>query len=710
MPRPIYTANSRRIFIGGLIVALFVLGGLLLAKRPLERSIFVQTPDEKHAHQVYAKHPLRTEFIAHGEGLSSIHIAIQRKGNFSELDISAKVFQDTREIPSTLKIEGEEMRISFNPQAQSKGKVFTVTLETPSLPKQHAIYIPYESDNTKYPTNKVWQGDNAKQGSLGITQYGRPTLALLMSEWLFHQDQRALWVGIGLCILAWKIPTNKVSSTLSKQTVSVVWPTILWLIILAMYYPATQLFFYSDDVPILARTAMMWNEQPGLLFTPHQYQDADPRAAFGFDFWRPISFAVYPLLLHLLFPPSAALYYFFNIAFFGLVGCFLFYIANILLKSKPASFFAVTVWAASSSKLGVVYWWSSIQDILASLFAMGSIVLFYKWRATKEPWLMRIAILSYALAMLSKEYVIVVPIAILFMEFVLEAQQKEQSPWKQKITLIRPFIYTTGLFLIINTVVLGDPTLPPPSSSNQTYAFSISPSNIARNVLVYLSATAESRMWPRTPMIEENISQALRLWEAKTSGPYYPGLVVGLLLIALVIWYWKNKGIRSLLLFGAAWWFLFMGPILLLGHDWKIRWLMLATFGSAIILATIVRSFSKKNNMLPYALSLLCVIYGITNARDPELTRFYREQSAYTQHAYKELIRQEKMIGEVKRIILVGIDPDQQTSLNAYLFRLYAKNPHADIMYRDSDPAIKEQTDVVINMTGIIPYYPESEK
>ncbi len=610
-------------------------------------------------------------------------------------------------------VEKDTISLSFAPQVHSKGSKFLVTIDTPSLLKQHALYIPYESDSTKYPTNTVWQGNERKQGSLGITQYGKPTLALLISEWLTHPSHRAVWAGLLFCAIAWKIPQYKNSQGTEKQKISIVWPLGILFIIIAMYWPATQLFFYSDDVPILARTSMMWSEHPALLFTPHQYQDTDTRAAFGFDFWRPISFVIYPLILHLLFPPSAALYYFFNIILFGFVGCFLFYIANILLRSKSASLFTVLLWAAASSKLGVVYWWSSVQDILASLFAMASIVLWHKWRSTNTSITIYGAVAAYALGILSKEYVIIVPLALFMMELVRDTNSGIRSSWKQKLSLIRPFVYTAGIFLIINTMVLGDPTLPPPSTSNQTYAFSISPANISRNIIVYLSATAESRLWPRTShteSLEKITNETFRLWEAKTPGPYYPGIILIGGFVLFVILYRNNKETRSLLLFGGAWWLLFMGPILLLAHDWKLRWLMLATFGSAIGAASIIRSLSRNASTLFYGLSILLVAYGAMNARDPELTRFYREQSAYTRHAYEELVYQEQTIQEVKRIILVGITPDQQTSLNAYLFRLYAKNPHADIMYRDSVPPSTEPTDVVIDMTNIIPYYPESEK
>ena len=140
-------------------------------------------------------------------------------------------------------------------------------------------------------------------------------------------------------------------------------------------------------------------------------------------------------------------------------------------------------------------------------------------------------------------------------------------------------------------------------------------------------------------------------------------------------------------------------------------WLTLALFGFALIpIAILQRILPAGKKVVFYALCAILAIYGYQVARDTTLTRFYREQSAYTQEAYRQLQEQEKPSIQTKRIVLIGITEEQETSLNAYLFRLYAKNPHADIIYRQDIPAEIQEGDVMINMTGITPYYPESEK
>lgn len=717
MPIPPYRAISFQIFILCSIAVLCTLFALVLTKRPLEQISSIQTPDTTHVHQVYKGNPLTTEFISTAQGLSKIAIAIRPTTtipNIRVVELSSK-----QEIPSSVTVTPSALEISFPVQRQSYQQKFAVHIETPTTPKQQALIVPYESDPTKYPTSLVWQGGTQKQGSIGITQYEQPTRAVLFSRWLALPHQRPLWIGLGFLIVGITIRkriTVPLDTLPSMPRIHWIWFVGIMSALVLLYYPATSLFFYSDDVPILARTATMWQQNPLLLLTPHQYQETDIRAAFGFDFWRPVSFAIYPLLLHLFLPASAYLYHLANILLFAIIGCLLFVIANRILQSRTASLLAVTLWASSSTKLGVVYWWSSVQDILASLFAMAAIALYLSWRSNTKRIYLYLAVASYLLGVFSKEYVIVTPVAIIGLEILLAAQHNASFSWKKIAYYISPFIIASSVFLIGNTAVLGDPTLPPRKHTDQTYSLTFSPQAIVRNTIVYLGATAEAKQWPQTPLtntLEQKITEIFRFDELKTSGPYYPGVVIGVGALILVAVLWKYTTVRSTALFGITWWILFMGPILLFANDWKLRWLMLATFGTGILVASLLERIPKKVPGIPFVLLLLSAgifFYGYTNARSMELTRFYREQSEYTRNAYHQLLEQEKTTGEEQRIILVGIIPEQETSLNAYLFRVYAKNPQADIIYTESIPDMKRPGDIIINMTGIAPYYPESEK
>lgn len=693
--------------------------------RPHEKIAEVRSPGEKHIHQVYKNNPITVEFTAHAQGLSKIAIAKQDSRPFTHDDviISMRNLTANKTVPVSQIITPTEIVLEFSPEGQSRGNRYELEIIAPALEKEHALRLPYESDSTKNPDVAVRQGEAKKQGSLGITEYERPTIALMVARWLVLPHQRPLWLGIAL-IITGLVVYKKTSQNTQKinmkpksyqlKAKSFAYYALIITSILIVYWPATDLFFYSDDVGILARISVLWEQSPLTIFTAHQYQDPDPMSQFGFDFWRPLSFSLYPLILHLVFPTSASLYYFFNILFFAITGCLLFAIAKQLFRSSPAALAAVALWAFHSSKLGVIYWWSSVQDILASLFAMLSIVLYLQWRKKKGKAILYAAAAAYLLALLSKEYVIVTPFIIIALEVVLRFQQQYKLPNKQAAWALSIYLIATGLFLVANTAVLGDPTLPEKRAANQTYALTLNPLSVARNSIIYLAASAEQRLWPKGAVaksLEQKLDETLQLWEAKTAGPYYPSIIVlGIFLASLAI-FWRNKRLRALLLFSAFWWAAYIGPILLLANDWKPRWLTLALFGFAIAIITILQNIlPRRKKYVFYALSATLAVYGYQIARDNNLTRFYREQSAYTQEAYRQLKEQENPNIPATSIILVGITDEQETSLNAYLFRLYAKNPHADIIYKDDLPEQLQAGNIIINMTGIQPYYPESEK
>ena len=713
------------------IVAIFAIVGLAvcaaLSIRAQEHQLSPRTPDSTHKHQVFASYPLTEEFTALSHGLSAVGVYAESSNPEATAHVVLRDIANDR-IVLQQDVPVKNLRhISIPRQAMSAGKRYSITISAEDLAKAHAIKIAYQSDATLDPTSIVTQAGVIKQGSLGLIEYERPTIALQLTRWLLLPHQRGLWLGVIICVLGYLLRFKhyreknliKKDKRLSAEKITssfLYYCLAIFIVIIAMYWPATHTFFYFDDLPILARVPMMIPDHLLQFFTPIQYLDPDSHAKFGFYFWRPISFAIYPLLLHFLVPLNPSIYYLFNIIFLGLTGVFLFYIGNYIFKSKPAALFSVAIWASSSSKLGLVYWWSSAQDILASMFAMASIALYlFSISNKKRIWLIA-SLVTYLLGIFSKEYVIVVPIILFFLHYIDRSSIFSKQYFKQTINSISPFIISAGIFLILNTIVLSDPATLQRKANDPTYDLILNPQLITRNIIIYSSATVEAKLWPEsatTFKIENWLNKNLSLTAAKTSGPYYPGLIAICLIIMILLGALLLRKKYSILLFGSLWWFLLLGPILLLANDWRPRWLTLSIFGLGIIFATIIKGIPVKEKIRT-ALLLCCTgivaMHGFDIFRSNQLTRFYREQSNYVKTAYTQLRTQEKNISPEKRIVIIGVAEDQYTTMNAYLFRLYAKNPNADIIYAATMPEKKEQGDVIINMTGIIPYYPESEK
>lgn len=687
---PIFKPLSIFLFLSTLFI---IWGG---SQRLSERVASVRSIDDTHFHQVYKNNILQEQFVSRSASLSAIGISTSSKNISNDTSVTITVI----DVDSNTTISKQDIRasnlgyISIPLQRQSMGKIYVVVLDASSISKQHALYIPYQSDPTKDPTSIVTQAGERKQGSLGLTEYETPTYALVAARWLLLQHQYPLWVGVILIGVWFRFRKKITIPPITVKPLTAYLPYMLAILVacLVVYWPATHLFFYSDDVPILARIHELWHTNPLLILTPHRYIDPDPVSQFGFDFYRPISFSLYPLLLYLAIPTTASVYYFCNLLLFVGTGWCLFLIASHTLKSKQHALLAVAIWAMGSTKLGLLYWWSSSQDLLASLFATLSMALYIRGRN-------RLSLIAFGIALFSKEYVITTPIILFLLT---------KGTLREKTSRLLPYIGVIGIFLIINTAMLGDPSLPPHKHTDQTYSLSLSPQSIARNIVIYTSASVENRVWPRIPTIENPLDSALRLWEAKTAGPYYPGLVVIIFIGCTLILFWKYRSLQRKIILSIVWWVVFLGPILLFANDWKVRWLSLSLFGLGLYISSLVKHLNTK--IIPIIGCVIVVVYGYTVARDPQLTRFYREQSTYTQMAYIQLKAQEQEVQDEQRVILVGITEDQKTSLNAYLFRVFAKNPHAEITYADSTPSTRLPGDIIIVMTGISPYYPESEK
>ncbi|MEO6077426.1 MAG: hypothetical protein ABIP54_01425 [Candidatus Andersenbacteria bacterium] len=510
------------------VLALFllILCGIF-SVRLSEKVATTQTPDSTHVHQIYAGYDLSEEFTSEARGLSGIGIFAQSNDEHQPFTATFRELSTTTIIFQTTTIVAFAGHIEIPRQALSAGKRYKVTFSAPNISKSHAIKIAYESDRTKYPNVTVAQEGEAKQGALGFIQYERPTIALTIWRWLTLPYQKTLWLGailiIAFSFIIKKMPLDtKIKSTNSNIQDPFLYYLGIFIVILAMYWPATHMSFFSDDLPILARIRMLWPQNAWQVFTPLNYIEPDTHAGFVFYFWRPISFAIYPLLLHLIIPPISFIYYLLNIIFLAITGCLLFAITRILQLSRNAALLAVAFWAAHSSKIGLIYWWSSVQDILASLLAMTSIVAYFRWRSNKKNVYWYAMLSTYFLAVLSKEYVAVVPVAIFCMEYIRNKTGWSRQFYSQTIRSISPYVIITGAFLIMNTLVLTNSHLVSFKQEDHQYTLHVEPQQIVKNILTYLTISAEYPRW----MPSNN-----------TTIPMYPGaIVIGVISILLIFY------------------------------------------------------------------------------------------------------------------------------------------------------------------------------
>ncbi|MBI1833777.1 MAG: hypothetical protein HYR90_03035 [Candidatus Andersenbacteria bacterium] len=721
-----------------LLVGLIFSGG----KRPFRTVSLVQTPDDKHIHQVFAGNPLTQRIVAptnslHGFRfwLASTEIPaseteviftvkeVESNETIRSLSGPAAQFYDQTHIQY---VDAQQQLDSyvptlfflFEPITGTSGKTYDFTLETLSVSKADAIHIRYESDASKYLEGKTFSQREEKQGNIGFVLYERPPIAILLVRWLTDTQHHHLLAALALIViggLALKlygfpepIPDALEGLTTLSHRAFALWAGGLIVATLCIYWPATHLFYFHDDLALLARAEQYKGADSWKLFLAHDYLEADEYSQFDLHFWRPVSAGLFSSIIWHSVGPKAEAAYFLNILLIAITAVGLFVLALIILRSPIAAAATAATWIAHSSKIGTAYWWSSNHDILAGLFAIASLLCFIWWRSKAQGRYLCASLVLYALAFLSKEHVLILPV-IAFAIDVLTLKTLKKSA----AVAAAPYVVVACLLLFLRAAVFSDPTLPPVTATNDTYTTRLTPSMLGQNLLTYADWTAENWLWPiNVPgisVVEKPLSTLFN--QSRLQSPYYPGIVLLLLYAGLLMWLRKDEKVFHGILLAGVWWLAFLGPVLFLANDWRFRWIYLSVFGLALLVGFLVlRVPALYRTRVGGTLLLVLVIYGTWQARVPERTRFYREQAEYIQEAARQYKQQQQPVDPHARILLIGVHPDQTTSLSAYLFRLLGSTSPVSIERYDSIPDSVAANDIIIDMTGKTAFYPGYEQ
>ncbi len=208
----------------------------------------------------------------------------------------------------------------------------------------------------------------------------------------FHVETGFFWfVLLGFVSLALRPHTNEEhdQDSAAPRRGSLAWLAVLWVLALAVYAPALQAGFLSDDYPLLARAAH-WN-----LGIVH--------AAL----FRPIPMLAWSILQAGGAPPG--IYHLLNILLHG---------ANAFLSGLIIAGWVRRRWAGEVGALLVllsplaveaVVWCSGLFDVSMTTFALTTVLVFRARERRPSPGLLAAGIGTAAAAILCKETGVVVP-------------------------------------------------------------------------------------------------------------------------------------------------------------------------------------------------------------------------------------------------------------------------------------------------------------
>jgi protein O-mannosyl-transferase len=380
-------------------------------------------------------------------------------------------------------------------------------------------------------------------------------------------------------------------------------PIVLVLLITFIAYSGTLWFqfVYDDRGQILANPQVhYWR------YAPHFFGDRVWSFAYPTvlgNYYRPI-FMLWLLINYKVFGPYPAGWHLTTVGVHSAVTFLVYLLARRVLGDSRTAVIAALIFGLTPVHIESVAWISGVTDPLLALFLIPSFLCYLNWRDRKDHarlWLAA-SLLLYALAALSKETAVILPLIVFAYEWLWRPVSEGLSPWRAAFarlwrSLLRaaPMIAVTIVYLAVRWRVL------------QGLGHDMTPLAISTIVFTWpqiLWLYLKHLIWPVGLSVFYDIPYVVR-----------PGLrtfflpAAGLALIALVIAVWLRRLLRKsptsarTVAFALVWIVLPFVPLLDLSvlpvgeiaHD---RYLYLPTIGFSILAAMAIRRLNVGRSTL----------------------------------------------------------------------------------------------------------------
>jgi tetratricopeptide (TPR) repeat protein len=314
----------------------------------------------------------------------------------------------------------------------------------------------------------------------------------------------------------------------------------------------------------------------------------------GVNFYRPLQNLSFMIDAHLSGPNGWG-YYLMNMII-HVITCSLLYHLLRLFTDRPKNALLLTlVFAVNPLFVQAIAWAPSRGDLLIGMFGLMALVSFIRYVRSGDIKFLAVHVISFALAMFSKETAILLPIAFLFFYFFLERDRRIRIPGLiipvlSYITVILFYFYLRSLVVKIGATHQEFGILPLLHNLRTIFEF---PGKFFFPVAL-------------APMPGYTLLNTLA------------GLI--LLLILAVLLYRFRAGNTMLFLSGLGWYFMFILPGMLYSHefgsaayDYLEHRAYLPLIGIVFVLYILINTFdgNRQFRNLPFFLLALIFIYGI---------------------------------------------------------------------------------------------------
>lgn len=209
------------------------------------------------------------------------------------------------------------------------------------------------------------------------------------------------------------------------------WPLFLtFLLAVFVFLPVFSLYFAQDDFFHL-KMGMAEGVKDVFLF----FSFKNP---YGYTFYRPLTTQVYTFAVRSFFGLNPFFFRLTSFSFFLLNLYLVFKIVAALTKNKNLGFLASFLYAFNASNLGSLAYMAAFQEIGVAFFFFLTFFLYLKDK--------KLAVLTFVLALLSKETAAVLPAVLVIYEFLLgERKLKKTLPFWFILALYVLFRLASGL-------------------------------------------------------------------------------------------------------------------------------------------------------------------------------------------------------------------------------------------------------------------------
>ena len=709
------------------IVTFLLLGGLFFygIKTTKPQSSFVNLPDSKHLHQLYNGDVLEEAFKNPVSSLNGITIFLDQKTvltdntalHFEIRDVATKkILREGVQQVGRLDSDGQ-IYLNFDTLRGISERQLVLSIEFSEVSNK-SIYIKYQSDATKYPDGKTTINGNEKQGSIGFLLFEKPSVAEIVLRWVDRHGVVLIGVLIvisGILVAIFRrgekkrdVFWNEISEHIRVQkNTHFVFIGIIVAITIAVYCPASKEFFVQDDISIILRAKEFSHIQPLLLLTNQPYIVFGEKLSTATPFYRPVSYSLYPAVLYSIFGLNFKAFFLSNLILFAITAVGLYILSTVILRSQWVAFVVSLIWVTHPTKLAFIDWWSSSQDILAGFFSVGTLLAYIWHQASPRAAKKALVLVLFAMALLSKEYAVLIIPIIFLLDFLCREQNINSENFLIKVRqcfertgeMLSPILIILGIYVVIRIVALGDPSLPMPTQKDHSYDFSFSIPVFMRNIVAYSNWVVEGDRWPNLlPWVEMHL-RPLMVSLSDYQPPYTPSLIF--IMVICIGAFFLNKDSKKRALFAVSWFLLFLAPILFLSHEQQPRWLAMPIYGLCLLVILEIQHVTGRRKVIKgivfSALASLFLISAFINARDirKNSTHELAQQALSVIAQYRE---QEKVAEPGSRIIFVDFPYDMRGTINQSLLQLVSSNEFSGATYVDTlnSEELNEQSIIIL--------------